>query len=162
MIPARGFTLELEARPTQPLLLQGDAGYSRKGPTDLQASYYYSQPQLSVRARLAQRNRSGAAEELTGQAWLDHEWSSTVLSDQAAGWDWIGMNLDDGSALTAFSIRSQSRANPASVVCLRVPAAARCGRADIRAGSGALFDAGRVDLTAHARDLADCARDPRR
>ena len=111
MIPARGFTLEFEARPTQPVLLQGDAGYSRKGPTDLQASYYYSQPQLSVRARLAQSNGSGAAEELTGQAWLDHEWSSTVLSDQAAGWDWIGMNLDDGSALTAFSIRSQSRAN---------------------------------------------------
>ncbi|MBC8119336.1 MAG: carotenoid 1,2-hydratase [Burkholderiaceae bacterium] len=108
VIPARGFTLELEASPTQPLLLQGDAGYSRKGQTARHASYYYSQPQLSVRARLAHSAKTAAAEELTGQAWLDHEWSSTLLSDQAAGWDWIGMNLDDGSALTAFSIRPVS------------------------------------------------------
>lgn len=113
VIPARGFALELEATPTQPVLLQGDEGYSRKGASALHASYYYSQPQLSVRARLQQSGRSGAAEELTGSAWLDHEWSSTLLSDEAAGWDWIGMNLDDGSALTAFSIRRHSPADPA-------------------------------------------------
>ena len=90
--------------PTQPLLLQGEAGYSRKGPLATQASYYYSQPQLAVRASIT---RDGKREERTGHGWLDHEWSSTVLADDAAGWDWIGMNLDDGSALTAFSIRSQ-------------------------------------------------------
>jgi len=101
-IGARGFTLEFEALPTQPVLLQGDAGYSRKGPSEGHASHYYSQPQLSVRARLTQ---GSTKEDITGHAWLDHEWSSTLLSEEAAGWDWIGMNLDDGSALTAFSIR---------------------------------------------------------
>ncbi len=104
VIPARGFTLEFDAQPTQPLLLQGEDGYSRKDPLPTQASYYYSQPQLSVRARLM---RDGNTEERTGHGWLDHEWSSTLLADEAAGWDWIGMNLDDGSALTAFSIRRQ-------------------------------------------------------
>ncbi len=104
VIAARGFTLEFDAQPTQPLLLQGEGGYSRKGPLPVQASYYYSQPQLSVRARLT---RDGRSEERTGHGWLDHEWSSTFLSEEAAGWDWIGMNLDDGSALTAFSIRRQ-------------------------------------------------------
>ena len=104
VIAARGFTLELDAQPTQPLLLQGEAGYSRKGPLATQASYYYSQPQLAVRARLT---RDGKGEERAGHGWLDHEWSSTLLADDAAGWDWIGMNLDDGSALTAFSIRSR-------------------------------------------------------
>lgn len=44
---------------------------------------------------------------LTGVAWLDHEWSSAALAPDAAGWDWIGMNLDDGSALLAFQIRRQ-------------------------------------------------------
>ena len=103
-VTARGFTLDLDAEPTQPLLLQGEAGYSRKGSLATQASYYYSQPQLAVRASIT---RDGKREERAGHGWLDHEWSSAVLAGDAAGWDWIGMNLDDGSALTAFSIRSQ-------------------------------------------------------
>ncbi len=110
VITASGFTLELDAQPTQPLLLQGEAGYSRKGLLPAQASYYYSQPQLAVRAVIT---RDGKREERTGLGWLDHEWSSTLLADDAAGWDWIGMNLDDGSALTAFSIRGrQSNSEP--------------------------------------------------
>jgi predicted secreted hydrolase len=107
-LPARGFTLEFTARPTQPLLLQGDAGFSRKGPSSAQASYYYSQPQLKVRAELT---RDGRAQSLTGSGWLDHEWSSTLLTADAAGWDWVGMNLDDGSAMTAFQVRRQGAAD---------------------------------------------------
>jgi predicted secreted hydrolase len=101
-MPARVFSLQFVATPTQPVLLQGDAGYSRKGPQPAQASYYYSQPQLRVRADL---QRDGATHTFDGIAWLDHEWSSTLLHPDAAGWDWIGMNLDDGAALTAFRIR---------------------------------------------------------
>lgn len=101
-IAARGFRLRFTAQPTQPLLLQGEAGYSRKGPRPEQASHYYSQPQLAVSAVLA---RDGGERALQGKAWLDHEWSSTLLDPAASGWDWIGMNLDDGAALTAFRIR---------------------------------------------------------
>lgn len=101
-IAARGFTLRFVARPTQPILLQGEAGFSRKGPKPEQASYYYSQPQLRVAAEL---ERGGKTAKASGIAWLDHEWSSTLLDPDAAGWDWIGMNLEDGSALTAFQIR---------------------------------------------------------
>jgi len=43
-----------------------------------------------------------------GRAWLDHEWSETIMSPQAVGWDWIGMNLHDGSALTAFRLRDRA------------------------------------------------------
>jgi predicted secreted hydrolase len=100
--PSRGFSLQFTATPAQPLLLQGEGGFSRKGPQIAQASYYYSQPQLHVQATL---KRDGAARKLAGSAWLDHEWSSTLLDADAAGWDWIGMNLDDGAALTAFQIR---------------------------------------------------------
>jgi predicted secreted hydrolase len=57
---------------------------------------------LQVQARL---DRDGGTRHLAGNAWLDHEWSSTLLDADAAGWDWIGMNLDDGTALTAFQIR---------------------------------------------------------
>jgi predicted secreted hydrolase len=101
-IAGRSFELQFDATPTQPVILQGDAGFSRKGPREAQASHYYSQPHLAVRARLV---REGRAATLDGRAWLDHEWSSTLLDPGAAGWDWIGMNLDDGGALTAFRIR---------------------------------------------------------
>ena len=99
---AAGFAFELALAPTQPLLLQGDAGFSRKGPRPDNASHYYSQVQLAVEGELtqgAQRSR------VSGRAWLDHEWSGSLLPDRAVGWDWIGINLDDGSALTAFRLR---------------------------------------------------------
>jgi len=108
-IAARGFALRFNARPTQPILLQGEAGFSRKGPKPEQASYYYSQPQLRVDAEL---ERNGKTAKTGGIAWLDHEWSTTLLDPDAAGWDWIGMNLDDGAALTAFRIRRKDGGPP--------------------------------------------------
>jgi predicted secreted hydrolase len=96
------FGLQLAMRTTQPLLLQGDAGYSRKGPLLQQASHYYSAPQLRVTAVL---ERDGSRATLQGRAWLDHEWSDQYLPTEAVGWDWIGINLDDGGALMAFRLR---------------------------------------------------------
>ena len=101
---ALGGTLELVLRTTQPLLAQGQDGFSRKGPDPSQASHYYSQPQLAVEARW-QPDGPGPARALAGRGWLDHEWSETLLHPEAVGWDWIGMNLDDGGALTAFRLR---------------------------------------------------------
>ncbi len=101
-VRASGLELELQLAPTQPVLLQGDHGYSRKGPGPTQASHYYSEPQIEVRGRLAFEGRSLTG---TGRAWLDHEWSDEILHPEAVGWDWIGINLDDGRALTAFRLR---------------------------------------------------------
>ncbi len=105
-VRAPDFALSLSARSTQPLMLQGHQGHSRKGPAPAQASHYYSQPQLAVTADV--RTPSGRFDRLVGRAWMDHEWSESVLDRQAVGWDWIGMNLDDGSALMAFRIRDRA------------------------------------------------------
>jgi predicted secreted hydrolase len=107
-----GFDFTLTLTETQPLLLQGDRGLSRKGPEPKQASYYYSLPQLraSGTLRLGGKAVSGKALAVQGQAWLDHEWSDELLHPQAVGWDWIGMNLADGSALTAFQLRNKAGA----------------------------------------------------
>jgi predicted secreted hydrolase len=93
---------QLELATTQPLLLQGNAGYSRKGPDVAHASHYYSQPQLAVTGTV---QRKGRRQPVTGTAWLDHEWSETLMPADALGWDWIGMNLHNGAALTAFRLR---------------------------------------------------------
>ena len=98
-----GFRFELVLDATGPVLLQGDGGLSQKGPQAAQASCYYSEPQLAVHGRLALDG--GKPIEVGGRAWLDHEWSDSLLDASAVGWDWIGMNLDDGSALTAFRLR---------------------------------------------------------
>ena len=99
-IRARDFSLELNFATKDQPLLQGDAGFSRKGNGPEEASYYYSRPQLRV---------SGTAngERVTGTAWLDHEWSSKYMAGGAAGWDWCGINLDDGGSLMAFRMRGR-------------------------------------------------------
>ena len=103
-LPATDFGLKLQFDETQPIVLQGKQGLSRKGPEEKQASYYYSAPQLAVRGALQIK---GQSYQVNGKAWLDHEWSEQVLHPNATGWDWIGMNLDDGSALTAFRLRDK-------------------------------------------------------
>jgi predicted secreted hydrolase len=85
----------------QQLILQGEGGFSRKGHRPGEASYYYSRPQMQAFGKV-----NGRA--VAGTAWLDHEWSSTVLAPEAAGWDWCGINLFDGSSLMAFRIRAKA------------------------------------------------------
>ena len=103
-IAAQDFSYALEFKTTQPALPQGEGGFSRKGPRPAQASYYYSQPQLAVTGSITV---GGERREVSGTAWLDHEWSSAYLAEEAVGWDWVGLNLADGGALMAFRIRDK-------------------------------------------------------
>jgi predicted secreted hydrolase len=103
-ITGGNFVLRFSLTPTQPPMLQGDNGFSRKGPRPEQASYYYSEPHLRVTGTVF---HNGEEKVVTGTAWLDHEWSSEYLAPDADGWDWVGANLDDGSALMAFQIRGK-------------------------------------------------------
>jgi predicted secreted hydrolase len=98
-------TLELQLAPSQPVMAQGDGGYSRKGPQANNASCYYSLPQLKVSGSAASGQQ--AARAVSGSAWFDHEWSSQALDPAASGWDWVGANLADGAALMAFQIRDR-------------------------------------------------------
>jgi predicted secreted hydrolase len=104
-IAAREFTLRLRFAPTQPVLPQGEGGYSRKGPNAAQASWYYSRPQLAVTGTVRD---AGGEVAVTGRAWLDHEWSSEPMAADAVGWDWTGINLADGGAVMAFRMRDRS------------------------------------------------------
>jgi predicted secreted hydrolase len=103
-VAARDFRYILRFEPTQGVLLEGERGFSRKGPGPGQASYYYSQPHLAVSGSVLIQ---GVERPVSGEAWLDHEWSSEPLPEGAVGWDWIGINLEGGAALMAFRIRSR-------------------------------------------------------
>ncbi|MFL6617009.1 MAG: lipocalin family protein, partial [Povalibacter sp.] len=94
------FDLSLQVQ--QPPLLNGRSGFSQKSADAANASYYYSVPQLQVSGTVVVGKERVA---VTGTAWLDHEWSTAFLDPRAQGWDWIGLNLDDGGALMASRIR---------------------------------------------------------
>jgi predicted secreted hydrolase len=103
------FAFSFTMHPMHPVLLNGISGYSRKGPLADEASYYYSEPWLHVSGTLLRNGRHhGRTEPVRGHAWLDHEWSSALLDDNAVGWDWIGIDLDDGGAVMAFQIRDKA------------------------------------------------------
>lgn len=133
-VVADDFSLDLELVRTQPPMLNGEAGYSRKGPQPASASYYYSVPQLAVTGTVT---RDGTASAVHGSAWLDHEWSTTLLAADAAGWDWVGINLDDGGALMAFRMRDRDGGALWTAATLRP-----------RGGGALHLEAGDVEFTA--------------
>jgi predicted secreted hydrolase len=100
-IESRELRLDLEMAPPGAPVLQGNRGFSRKGPRPQEASYYYSRPHLSLRGAVD-------GEPVRGSAWLDHEWSSQYLAPEASGWDWCGINLDGGESLMTFRIRAKA------------------------------------------------------
>ena len=104
-ITSGNFSLDLAFAKTQSPMLNGKNGYSQKSPNPLAASYYYSIPQLAVTGSIIQ---NGKRYIVTGTAWLDHEWSSEYLDPRASGWDWSGINFDDGGALMVFRMRDQA------------------------------------------------------
>ena len=94
--------LDLMLTETRPPVLHGDSGLSQKGPEPGNASYYYS---LIGQRAAGAVTVGGQRFDVTGQAWKDHEWSTSALSDGAVGWDWISLQMDDGGALMLFEIR---------------------------------------------------------
>jgi predicted secreted hydrolase len=105
-------------------LLQGERGFSRKGPDPRAASYYYSLPQLAVSGEV---NVGGSTRKVSGQAWFDHEWSSDYVDENALGWDWLGVNLTDGGALMAFRMRDRQGGERWAGATLRRPSPAGPG-----------------------------------
>jgi predicted secreted hydrolase len=154
------YALELELRPLTPPVLNGEAGLSRK--SSASASYYYSIPRLAVRGRVV---RSGQPLAVQGLAWLDREWGSGELAASQAGWDWFGLQLDDGSALMFYALRAPdgSRdAHSAGTWIERSGAARALADADVRIATldhwtgadGVRYPAGwRIRVSSLALDL---------
>lgn len=86
------------------LVLQGDRGLSRKNSMPGNASYYYSFTRLPASGLV--RTADGVF-RVTGQAWLDREWSSSALAADQSGWDWFALQLDDGRDLMVYRLRDQ-------------------------------------------------------
>ena len=101
-----GRAVELELTAAKPPVLQGDRGFSRKGPGEKEYSHYVSITRLAARGSVTTA-AGGSRVPLTGTAWFDHEWGPGVLPEAAAGWDWFALQLDDGSELMLYRMRTK-------------------------------------------------------
>jgi len=96
------FDLALTLAPTKGPIPHGDSGYSRKGADPQQASCYYSFPRMTASGRV----RIGENEyAVTGQGWMDHEFSTAPLAEGVTGWDWFSLQLDDQRELMIYLLR---------------------------------------------------------
>jgi predicted secreted hydrolase len=100
---ASDFSYALTLDADRPVVLQGDAGFSRKSERG-QASYYYSQPFFRARGRVTIDDKPL---DVTGQAWMDREWSSQPLASDQTGWDWLSLHLDSGDKLMLYRLRQK-------------------------------------------------------
>ncbi|TNC48310.1 iron ABC transporter permease [Rubellimicrobium rubrum] len=98
--PDFGYDVTLTAQ--GPIVLQGDQGYSVKS-EDGQASHYYSQPFFALEGVL---HLPSGDVPVTGNAWLDREWSSQPLADRQVGWDWFSLSFESGEKLMGFRLRA--------------------------------------------------------
>lgn len=95
------YALHLQLHSEDSLILQGEAGFSQKHP-DGGGSFYYSQPFLTASGVLIV---DGQEIPVTGQAWLDREWSSQFLQTGQVGWDWFAIHLENGEKLMLYQLR---------------------------------------------------------
>jgi predicted secreted hydrolase len=97
-----GLSIDLSLTDRKGPILQGDGGYSQKGPEPGNASYYYSQTRLDSSGTVQVADTTS---QVSGLSWMDHEFSTSALAPDQIGWDWFALHLDDGSELMVFQIR---------------------------------------------------------
>lgn len=97
--------VDLRIEQGKAIVLQGDRGFSRKGPEPGQASFYYSLTRMPTRGTISLRNE---AWEVEGLSWMDREWSTSVLSKDQTGWDWFALQLSNGGELMYYQLRKRN------------------------------------------------------
>ena len=106
--------LSLSLDPLKPLVVFGENGISRKGNSPTAASWYLTFPRLNASGTLTVKNQQIP---VTGEVWMDHEISSSQLSPEQVGWDWAGIQLDDGREIMVYRLRRKDGStDPASAL----------------------------------------------
>ncbi len=96
--------LQLELQGGKPPVIHGDDGMDLKGPEYGNASHYYSLTRLETSGVL---RVDGSSHEVSGTTWMDREWGTSSLSPGLEGWDWFGLQLEDGREIMYYRLRTQ-------------------------------------------------------
>jgi predicted secreted hydrolase len=96
------FQIRLTMRSEKPPVIHGENGVSQKAEGPGRASHYISQTRLLARGRIELAGRNF---DVTGFAWMDHEFFTQQLEPEQVGWDWLSLQLEDETELMLFRIR---------------------------------------------------------
>jgi predicted secreted hydrolase len=129
--------IDLTVRPNKPKVLQGDRGLSQKGPGVGNASYYYSYTRLATEGTVV---AGSDTIQVSGQSWLDREWSTSALGPDQVGWDWFSLQLDDDRDLMYYQLRNEDGS------------ASRFSEGTLVAPNGSTQKIGRTDVTLDVLD----------
>ena len=66
-------------------------------------TYYYSRTDLETSGTVSV---SGDSLPVTGVSWFDHQWGDFTTAE--IGWDWVSLNLDDGSDIMVSLVWEQA------------------------------------------------------
>lgn len=105
MAKEQNIELELDLKIVKPFVFQGDEGLSQKGKGTGNASYYYSATRISTKGTIKINKNEYI---VSGNSWLDREWSTSALSENQEGWDWFSIQLDDFSEIMFYNLRLKS------------------------------------------------------
>jgi len=96
------FAVDMQLEQVKPPALQGQNGLSPKSDVVGNASYYYTLSRLITEGTITIGDESFA---VTGNTWMDHEFSTSALGSEAQGWDWFGLIFDNNTELMVGQIR---------------------------------------------------------
>lgn len=99
---ADNFELHFALRPEKPPVIHGENGVSQKAEGAGHASHYISLTRVATSGSIS---LNGKSLEVSGLAWMDHEFFTHQLTTEQAGWDWLSLQLEDRTELMLFHIR---------------------------------------------------------
>jgi predicted secreted hydrolase len=97
-----GHQIELQLRSMKPPVLQGNQGLSQKAAGAGNASYYVSLTRLETTGKIV---IAGTAYDISGLSWMDHEFSTNSMAPNQVGWDWLSLQMDDGTEWMLYQLR---------------------------------------------------------
>lgn len=97
-----GHQIRLEMKSLKAPVLQGNNGLSQKAAGVGNASYYFSLTRLETSGQLLVE---GVSYQVTGVSWMDHEFFSNSLAPGQVGWDWVSLQMDDGTEMMLYQFR---------------------------------------------------------
>jgi predicted secreted hydrolase len=98
--------MDLSFEAIKPLVSFGDKrGLSIKGPGREDCSLYLTFPRLRVAGTVI---KGPKIHQLSGEAWMDHEISSSQLGSDLQGWDWTCIQLQDDWEIKAYILRDEN------------------------------------------------------
>lgn len=121
--------LTLALDPAKPVVVFGENGVSRKGVSQSASSHYLTFPRLKVSGSL---KLGTEILEVSGDAWMDHEFSSSQLDEGQVGWDWVALQFYDSTEIMVYRMRHADGSTDAAsrLVMIDKGGAQRALRAD--------------------------------